>query len=93
MLFIFALEYGIRNIQENDDDLKLNGTHHLSIYADGVNILGGSVHTVMKNGEVLLVCGKDNGHEVAADKTEYMIVSRDQNSELSHNINIDNSSS
>jgi len=30
------------------DDLKLNGTHQRLVYADGVNILGGSVHTIKK---------------------------------------------
>jgi hypothetical protein len=41
------------------------------------------VHTVKKNGEALLVCSKDNGLEVTADKTKYMVLSRDQNAELS----------
>jgi len=30
----------------NQDGLKLNGTHQLLVYADDVNILGGSAHTV-----------------------------------------------
>jgi len=34
--------------------LKLNGAHQLLVYAD-VNILGGSVHTVEKNTEALVV--------------------------------------
>ena len=29
----------------NQDDMKLSGTHELLVYADDVNILGGSVHT------------------------------------------------
>jgi hypothetical protein len=49
------------------------------IYAAGVNILGGSVHTVMKNTEALVVAGKEIGLEVNADKTQYMVMSRDQN--------------
>ena len=51
LLFNFALEYAIRRVQVNQDGLKLNGTHHLLAYADDVNILGGSVHTVKKNVE------------------------------------------
>jgi len=50
MLFNFALEYAIRRVQVNQDGLKLNGTHH----ADGVNILGGSIHTLKENAEALV---------------------------------------
>jgi len=46
LLFNFASKYAIRSVQVNQDGLKLNGTHQLLVYADGVNMLGGSVHTV-----------------------------------------------
>jgi len=46
MLFNCALEYAIRRVQVNWVGLNLNGTHQLLVYADGVKILGGSVHTV-----------------------------------------------
>jgi len=72
--------------------LKLNGTHQLLAYADDVNILGGSVHTVKENEEALIVASKENGLEVNADKTRYMVMSRDQNSGLSHSMRTDNSS-
>jgi len=69
LLFRFALRYDIRSIHVNHDDYKLNGTHHLLVYDDDdVNILGGSVHTVKRNGEAFLFCSKDNGLEVPADK-------------------------
>ena len=48
MLFNFALEYAIRSVQVNQDGLKLNSTHQLLAYADDVNILGGSIHTLRK---------------------------------------------
>ena len=92
LLFNFALEYAIRRVQVNQDGLKLNGTHQLLAYADGVNILGGSVHTVKKNAEALVAATKEIGLEVNAPKTKYMTVSRDQNTGRIHSMKMDNSS-
>jgi hypothetical protein len=39
LLFNFDLEYGIRKVQGNQMELKLNGTHQLLGYADDVNLL------------------------------------------------------
>ena len=61
-------------------------------YADDVNILGGSVHTVEENAEALVAATKETGLEVNADKTKYMIMSRDQNAGRNHSMKIDNSS-
>jgi hypothetical protein len=36
----FALEHGIRKVQEIQVEFKLNGTHQLLVYADDVNLLG-----------------------------------------------------
>jgi len=41
--------------------------------------LGGSVHTIKKIPECLVVARKEIGLEVNADKTKYMVMSRDQN--------------
>jgi len=38
------------------------------------------------------VASKETGLEVNADKTKYMVMSRDQNAEQSHSMKIDNSS-
>ena len=53
--------------------------------------MGGSVHTLKVNAEALVVASKGIGLEVNADKTKYMVMSRDQNAGRSHNIKIDNS--
>ena len=92
LLFNFALVYTIRRVHVIQDGLKLNGTHQLLVYADDVNILGGSVHTIKENAEALLVAIKETGLKVNANKTKYMVMSRDQNAGRSHSMKIDNSS-
>ena len=49
------------------------------------------MHTVKKNTESLVVASKEIGLEVNADKTKYMVMSRDQNARRSHDIKADNS--
>jgi hypothetical protein len=72
--------------------MKLNGTYQLLVYADDVNILGGSICTMKKSTEALVVATEKFGLEVNADKTKYMVASRDQNAGRSHNVKIDNGS-
>ena len=92
MLFNFALEYVIRRVQVNQDGLKLNGTNQLLAYADDFNILGGSIQTVTENAEALVAGTKEIGLEVNADKTKYVVMSREQTAGLSHTMKVDNSS-
>ena len=92
LLLIFALKYAIMRVQVIQYGLKLNGTHQLLVCAADVNILSGSLHTIRKNAEALLAGSKEIGLEVNADKTKYMVMSRDQNAGRSHSIKIDNSS-
>ena len=54
--------------------------------------MGGSAHTVKENAEALLVATKEIGLEVNADKTKYMVMSRDRNAGRGHSVKIDNSS-
>ena len=58
--------------------------HQLLAYADDVNILGGSIHTVKENAEAPVVATKETGLEVNADKTKYMVMSGEQTAGLSH---------
>jgi hypothetical protein len=90
LLFNSALEYVIRRVQVNQKVLNLNGTHQLLVYAFDVNILRGSVHTIKKNAETLVVASKETGLEVNADKSKFMVMSRDQNAGRSHNMKVDN---
>ena len=65
--------------------MKLNGTHQLLVFADNVNILDGSISTIKKNTETLVVASKET------DKTKCMVMYQDQNAGQSHNIKTDNS--
>jgi len=47
------------------------------------------VYTIKENAEFLIVASKKKGLEVNADKTKYMVMSRDQDAGRSHSIKID----
>jgi len=63
LLFNCAIEYAIRRVWVNQDGLKLNGTHQLLVYADDGDILVGSIHTVKKNMDAVVVASKESGLE------------------------------
>ena len=55
--------------------------------------MGANVHSIKENTEALVVTSKKTGLEVNADKTKYMVMSREQNAWQSPNMKTDNSSS
>ena len=87
----WVLDCAIGRVQVNQDELTLNGTHQLLVYADDVNILRESVHIIKENAEALVVVSEENRLEVDADKSKYMVMSRYQNAGRSHSMKTDNS--
>ena len=70
--------------------MKLNGLHQILDYADDVNTLGRSVHTVKENAEALVLARKEIGLELIAEKTKHIVISRDQNAGRMQSIKTDN---
>jgi hypothetical protein len=78
LLLNFALKYTNRRVHENQEWLKLNGTHQHLAFANDVNTVEGNINTVKKNTEALLDVSKEAGLEGNLEKTKYMLMSRSQ---------------
>jgi hypothetical protein len=86
------LEHAIRNVQEIQVGLKLNGTHQLLVYADDMNLLGDNIDTIKKDTETSIHASKEVCLEVNAEKTKYMLLSHHQNAGQNHDMKIANRS-
>ena len=47
-------------IQVSEDELKVNGTHQFLVYGDGVINLGGRLHNLRENTEILIMKRKES---------------------------------
>jgi hypothetical protein len=54
LIFNLALEFVICKVQENKEELELNGKHQLLAYADDINILSENIYIIKKSKEALL---------------------------------------
>jgi len=78
-----------RKVQVNQEGLKLNDTRRLFVYAEDIDILGGSLPTAKENTEALVVASSEIGLEVTAVKTSTWSC-HEINAGRSHNIKTSN---
>jgi hypothetical protein len=70
--------------------LKLNGTHHLLIYGDDVDLLGNNVNTIKKNTEAVIEASKEVCVEVITEITKLVLIYYLENSGRNLNIKVAN---
>jgi hypothetical protein len=69
------LEYAIKSVPENQEGLKLNGTHEPLASADDINIMRKNIDTIKKKTGLLDASKEEVGGEEFTEKTKYMLIS------------------
>jgi hypothetical protein len=87
LLFNFALEYAVRNVQENPVRVKLSGTRQLPAYDNYMHLLGDNIDATKKDTETSIGISKEVGLEVNAEESKYML-SRHQNAGQNYEMKI-----
>jgi hypothetical protein len=59
-------------MSKKTEELEVNGTHQLLVFADDVNLLGENINITNKNRETLLHATKEIGLEVNAEKSGHV---------------------
>jgi hypothetical protein len=67
LIFNFTLVNAIRKVQENQVEVKLNGTYQLLVCADDVNLLGDNTESVIDASEEVGLGSKRSENEVCID--------------------------
>jgi hypothetical protein len=62
-------------VQENQVELKLNGTHQLLAYADDANLLGDNIDTIEKSTETVIDASKEVRLEMNVENSVYVAIS------------------
>jgi hypothetical protein len=76
LLLNVALEYAVRNVQENQVGLKLYELHQLLVYADDrKTLLGNKKDTIKRNTENLIDVSMEVGLIESGEKTKYTLIS------------------
>jgi hypothetical protein len=79
LLFNFTLNYAIRDVQENQVELKWNGTHQLLVYTGEVNLLRDNIYIINKSAQALIDASKKPVLIMNTENIHNVILSRHQN--------------
>jgi hypothetical protein len=89
--FVFALEYAISKVQEDQVGLTWKGIHQRLACTRDINLLRNNILVQsMKKTATLIDCSKEIGLEINVERIKYMLLFRHQNAAQNQHIKIDN---